>query len=101
MQVRDASPEMIRCIEERGVAVRDVHTGCQGVRRRRGSQPGVESRTGWRYLPQPVVQMLANEAVIVQIWISRVHTVDLFHLPRRKVFIRVEAPAALEQALAP
>src|ERR1700716_3046936 len=60
-----------------------------------------ESRIGWRYLPQPVVQMPANEAVIVQRGVCGVDPVDLFHLARRKIFIRVEAPAALEHALAP
>jgi hypothetical protein len=60
-----------------------------------------ESRTGWRYLAQPVVQMLANEAVVVQIWICRVDQVNLLHLSARKIFLRLEAPAPLEQSLAP
>src|SRR6185369_8303338 len=45
--------------------------------------------------------MPAYKTVVIQIRISRVDTVDFFHLSRREFFVRVETPAALKQALAP
>jgi hypothetical protein len=43
--------------------------------------------------------VLAYENIVVQLRVRRIHPVDLFHLPRRQVFVRIQAPPALEQPL--
>jgi len=40
-------------------------------------------------LSQPVINMFRDESVIIKMGVSRVNTIDLLHLPRRKFFCRV------------
>lgn len=52
--------------------------------------------------PQPVLQIFLNKLIV---WLDKVgicfaNAINLFALPRRKVFIRIEAPASFEQTLA-
>ena len=52
-------------------------------------------------LAQPGIQIFLNEPVIQEMGIIARHPIDLFTLPRRKIFIRIETPSAFEQSLAP
>ena len=51
-------------------------------------------------LPQPLVAMFVNELVVIQVRIGAIYTVDLFELAETENLFTVEAPGALEQALA-
>src|SRR4051812_16719428 len=51
--------------------------------------------------PQPFLQVGAHERVIGEIGVLGADALDLLRLPRRKRLLRVEAPDALEQPLAP
>lgn len=50
--------------------------------------------------PQPLIAVLRDEIVVVQMRTGRVNAVDLLKLARTERFVLVEAPDAFEQALA-
>src|SRR5689334_14676269 len=51
-------------------------------------------------LAKPLIKMLLHEVVVRQMRIGSVDTINFLGLSRRKIFIRVKAPAALKQPLA-
>src|SRR6185295_10270067 len=66
------------------------------------SNPGghASRRDALPTLPQPALDIGAHERVVVEVGISGADAVDLLHLARAQAFVRVEAPDAVEQALA-
>ena len=50
--------------------------------------------------PQPLVEVFANEVVVVQMRIGAIDAVDLFRLARAERFVGIEAPDAFEESLA-
>src|SRR5262245_56044051 len=58
----------------------------------------------WRaamLLAHPPVEIFPHELIIVHLRIAFIDAINLFHLPGRKVFARVETPAARQQSLSP
>src|SRR5262245_42656839 len=49
----------------------------------------------------PPVEIFAHEVIVVQLRIAVIDAINLFHLPGRKVFARVETPATRQQSLSP
>ena len=52
--------------------------------------------TGFQALPQPFLQVLRNERVVVQVRVGLADPVDLLHLAGGQVLARVQTPAALQ-----
>src|SRR6266566_8712943 len=50
---------------------------------------------------EPPVQVFSDELVVREMWIVGKRAIDLVHLPRTQILIRIETPAAGEQPLAP
>src|SRR5262245_12928251 len=50
-------------------------------------------------LAHPSIEIFAHEIIVVQLRIAVIDAINLFHLPGRKIFTRVEAPAARQQSL--
>lgn len=62
-------------------------------------EPLSAARSNHGRSPQPLVAMLRDEIVVVQMRIGGMHAVDLLKLARTERFFGVEAPQAFEQAL--
>ena len=50
---------------------------------------------------EPRISMLAYKGIVIEMRIGLVDAVDLFPLSGRQIFVGVETPCALEQALSP
>src|SRR5262245_363127 len=70
----------------------------------------IEPSAGWTtygtgraamLLTHPPVEIFPHELIVVHLRIAVIDAINLFHLPGRKVFARVETPAARQQSLSP
>jgi len=52
-----------------------------------------------KLLREPLIQTLTNKLIVVQVWIGRIHAVDLVFLPRAEILAGVEAPDSFQQSL--
>src|SRR5215470_5428725 len=50
-------------------------------------------------LAKPVIQVLLYESIVLEVRVCPRDAVDFFHLSGRKLFVRIEAPAAFQQSL--
>src|SRR4051794_27454836 len=86
-----------------GVSNRTSPTPCSRISCSISSRPG--AFTGRKYATgfsgQPASEVVGHERVVGELRIAPVDAVDLRRLARAQILRGVEAPAALEQALAP
>src|SRR5688572_33051555 len=59
----------------------------------------INGRTQGSPLPEPLVAVLRDELVVVQVRVRAVDAVDLLRLPGTHRLMRVEAPGAFQQSL--
>src|ERR1039458_8190400 len=64
-------------------------------------QTGRSAPLASKPLPQPLMQMLFDKRIVVQMRVRLADPVDLFHLAGGQILARVQTPAALQQPLAP
>ncbi len=50
--------------------------------------------------PHPLIPMRFHKRIIIQMRISTIHAVNLFHLPAAERLMLIETPQTLQQALA-